>query len=106
MYFIRWLAGDIYICKRDNNFSIKDLIARTISLEIENPNLKEIKNNFLDRSLVLVYDLDFENSVDYPQISYITKDGQVIFSNFFVVRDSYLSLSSSQVKTVIKELID
>lgn len=110
MYFIRWMSGDIYIYNRNGNFPIKNVIVSAISEDIEKPNLKEIRNSFIDRSLILVYDLDFENNTHYPQMSYTTKDGQVIFSNFFVVRDSgnkedYSFLSTLQVNTVIKELL-
>jgi len=105
MYFIRWMCGDFYIYHRNGNFPIKDVIVQAISTNKKEPNLKEIRNNFIDRSLILVYDLDFENSIDYPEVSYTTKDGQVIFSHFFVVREGYLFLSAFQVEKVMRELL-
>lgn len=102
-YYIQYIYGNIYIYQhksKEREFS-EDYLE----------DLLELENQFIDRSLVILYHTLYKIYKDqFGEDPYVTKDGHEISNNFTIVGKKvedkkYTLLSAYQIKSLLEELL-
>lgn len=99
MYYIQVIRGEVYIRKPSEDFDLVEYIEEEDYLAVE-----ILKNQFEDKSLLLVY----HPEIDWTEDKFITRDGHIVCGGFDIVgssEDKYTLLTKDQVQEVLKELL-
>ena len=114
-YFIQYLIGDVHLYLEHKDFDF--VKGRLGYINTEDPRYKflELNNQFIDRSLVILYPPELnkqppDNISNDVIRTFVTKDGHEL-THFYIVRDTlkevkeFSVLSPHQVRLVMKELV-